>query len=923
MKLNDLTVTLKDVRHILERIPTLCQRRFCMIRDLFHKRSTPPFHYVLEDPSNQRFFAVRNSSDVYTFTADEPFEVSSQAFVIIATPANSRLTSDEPIPIAGEQQLVAYFSSNAKSNIKAKPSSGDEHVSKASIDIKSAFPTTLWEWHVTLAHLNYRDVLYLANRPGSGVKITGDKAQPPCQVCLQANITRRYSRRQASRATRPLMRIHVDIVGGGDVFSDDDDASQAANLQSRHGYKYFLLITDDATRFRWIYSLISRDRREIAARLRYWRQHINNLGFKTPAFLRSDNEFGSGELQSMMTEWGCQWEPSNPYSAWQNGRVVGYNGASIYTVWDPETGRLFNTGDIRPTGAARQTPFQGGEQVTKQTPDSTSSEELTDPITDDNWVRPAKEVKVFAAMTKTSQSAADVPRSFKEAMESVDRVLWDAACRKEVDDLHKRNTWELNRTGDVPIGLRPIPGKWGFAKKQAVDGTTRYKARWVIRGNISNGHQSLWGETAAPFVMASTKLVLFAAAAHYGWHIAQADAITAFLNGKLPNSVYMRQPYGFEQGERGTLVCKLKQALYGLIPAARIWYDTLREKLEAIGFRISPYDAGLFLHKTKPNLYVTAHVDDFGIIGANRTEIQWILSEMGKQFPIKDLGQMEHYLGLRVEQTEAGIKLSQPDFIDKLLDDAGMPDCYPVATPIEPGLVIDDLHDLSIDKRQYQSVTGSLQWLASHTRPEIARVPTLLAHFNTVPTQKTLSTQRRVLRYLKGSKQLGIVFRPGSGMLPPPVLYTDADRGGPLTPGRRSCSGYVMLLAGGPVSWRSHLQASVALSSNKAEYMAVSDAAREVEWLTRLVADMGLYAADAEPITFYMDNKGAHDLVRTSFVSRRSKHVDIRYHYVRDIAARGIINPTPIGTRDMAADGFTKPLAEESFKRFGGQIGVF
>lgn len=592
-------------------------------------------------------------------------------------------------------------------------------------------------------------------------------------------------------------------------------------------------------------------------------------------------------------------------------------------MWDPETGRLFNTGDIRPTGAARQTPFQGGEQVTKQTPDSTSSEELTDPITDDNWVRPAKEVKVFAAMTKTSQSAADVPRSFKEAMESVDRVLWDAACRKEVDDLHKRNTWELNRTGDVPIGLRPIPGKWGFAKKQAVDGTTRYKARWVIRGNISNGHQSLWGETAAPFVMASTKLVLFAAAAHYGWHIAQADAITAFLNGKLPNSVYMRQPYGFEQGERGTLVCKLKQALYGLIPAARIWYDTLREKLEAIGFRISPYDAGLFLHKTKPNLYVTAHVDDFGIIGANRTEIQWILSEMGKQFPIKDLGQMEHYLGLRVEQTEAGIKLSEPDFIDKLLDDAGMPDCYPVATPIEPGLVIDDLHDLSIDKRQYQSVTGSLQWLASHTRPEIARVPTLLAHFNTVPTQKTLSTQRRVLRYLKGSKQLGIVFRPGSGMLPPPVLYTDADWGGPLTPGRRSCSGYVMLLAGGPVSWRSHLQASVALSSNKAEYMAVSDAAREVEWLTRLVADMGLYAADAEPITFYMDNKGAHDLVRTSFVSRRSKHVDIRYHYVRDIAARGIINPTPIGTRDMAADGFTKPLAEESFKRFGGQIGVF
>lgn len=125
------------------------------------------------------------------------------------------------------------------------------------------------------------------------------------------------------------MRIHVDIVGGGDVFSDDDDASQAANLQSRLGYKYFLLITDDATRFRWIYGLKSRDQREIAARLRHWRQHINNLGFKTPAFLRSDNEFGSGELQSMMTEWGCQWEPSNPYSAWQNGTAERANGVVL------------------------------------------------------------------------------------------------------------------------------------------------------------------------------------------------------------------------------------------------------------------------------------------------------------------------------------------------------------------------------------------------------------------------------------------------------------------------------------------------------------------------------------------------------------------------------------------------------------------
>ncbi|KAF7174615.1 hypothetical protein CNMCM6106_009545 [Aspergillus hiratsukae] len=170
-------------------------------------------------------------------------------------------------------------------------------------------------------------------------------------------------------------------------------------------------------------------------------------------------------------------------------------------------------------------------------------------------------------------------------MASDQRDLWLEACRKEYQGLMDRGTWDLVRTEDIPDGLRPIPGKWVFDKKLQTDGSIRYKARWVIRGNISNGHAHLFGDKSAPVVMASTKLILFAAAAHYGWFIAQADAVTAFLNGKLSNPVYMRQPTGFEQGEKGTLVCKLRQALYGLEASARIWYDTLCERLSSIGFR--------------------------------------------------------------------------------------------------------------------------------------------------------------------------------------------------------------------------------------------------------------------------------------------------------------------------------------------------
>jgi hypothetical protein len=114
------------------------------------------------------------------------------------------------------------------------------------------------------------------------------------------------------------MRIHVDIIGGGDALSTDDNRSRAVPLAPNR-YNYFLLITDDATRYQWVYSLTSREATVIADQLRHWRCFFNNLGFSNPAFVRADNERGSGELRLLLADWGSQLEPTNPYSAWQNG----------------------------------------------------------------------------------------------------------------------------------------------------------------------------------------------------------------------------------------------------------------------------------------------------------------------------------------------------------------------------------------------------------------------------------------------------------------------------------------------------------------------------------------------------------------------------------------------------------------------------
>jgi hypothetical protein len=924
---------------------------------------------------------------------------------------------------------------NPKPQLAKKSTVLEDGSFKMISDIKSSRPHSLWEWHVALGHLNYRDVLYMDSKPDSGVAITGNRKQPTCHICLEAKSKRRYSYQAASWMTKPLSRIHVDIVGGGDTLLMNQKSVSSVPSE------YFMLITDDATRFCWCYGLPSREHKIIVAKLREWGAHIKNLGFTYPAFLRSDNEFGSKEIQAVLAKWGTTFEPSNPYSPWQDGvgessnRVVLFKARSLilgsglpnrfwleavltavwlanttptsiplyndpmpaaltdsnteptpletripitaltgkdprhdkilplgawvyyylngphapkhklaaraaigrlihsvsptnHRVWDPQTDAIITTADITPTDII--------ERITHDEADTTSLDEkltafcaierlnlteLDEPFVDNYWIRPLKAFKAFAAMTKTSL-LPDVPRSFKEAMSSPAAPHWRAACNREISEFISRHLYDLIPIDDVPIGLKPIPGKWVFTKKPTPEGSIRYKARWVIRRNIMNGHESLFADSAAPVVMESTKMILFAAAAHHGWYIAQADAVTAFLNGRLTSPVYMRQPHGYEQGEKGTLVCKLRQVLYGLTPSARIWYNTLSEKLTQIGFRVSTYDPALWIHTTKPKLYVTSHVDDFGITGAEPSAIRWVLDEMKKQFKIKDLGQMQHYLGMDLIHTESGIKLTQSSYIDATLIAHGMQDANPISTPIDTGLTIDDPPNPTIDGHKYRTLTGALQWLASHTRPDIARAASVLATFNSNPTRSAFLAAKRVLQYLKGTKDVGINFPRGDGALPQPTAYTDANWGGSLTPGKRSCTGYVFLIGRSPISWKSRLQTSVALSSNEAEYMAASDVARKAKWLHRLLNDMAIYPQEIDPIPFYIDNRGAKDLIQSLLVNQRSKHIDVRYHYVRDIAKRRIIKVLPIGTKDMAADGFTKPLPYANHITFLDQLGL-
>ena len=392
--------------------------------------------------------------------------------------------------------------------------------------------------------------------------------------------------------------------------------------------------------------------------------------------------------------------------------------------------------------------------------------------------------------------------------------------------------------------------------------------------------------TYAPVVSATLTRLLFALAAKYGWTIRQMDAAVAFLNGIMRDTIYMRQPTGFEQGHN--LVCKLKRSLYGLTPAARIWYDTLTTFLRHIGFKVCAYDAGLFIHQERRNLYLTSHVDDFKIVAANPADAQWVMDTMSARFEMKDVSDKRFYLGMEVDYLPNGIRLSQPEYIQQFINSFGMENAHAHRTPLDSGLKIDDEPDSSINTREYQRGTGCLQYLATKTRPDVAHAACLLAQFNSAPTRKCWNALMHVIRYLKGSIDRGLFYRRAetqNGGLP--IGYSDSDWAGPNT-GRKSVGGFIFLFGDSPISWQSKKQTCIATSTNEAEYMAASEAAKEATWIRRVYTDMRVDESILlPPINLNMDNQGAIALTSTEG-TKRSKHIDVRFHHVRDLPGPGV-----------------------------------
>jgi histone deacetylase 1/2 len=510
------------------------------------------------------------------------------------------------------------------------------------------------------------------------------------------------------------------------------------------------------------------------------------------------------------------------------------------------------------------------------------------------------------ANVATVPDPPDVPSSIHAALRDDD---WRLAMQEEHNALLRNRTWRLVPR---PPGVRVLSGKWILKNKLCPDGSLeRRKARWVLRGDVQRPGID-FDQTFSPVVKPATIRTVLTLAASNQWPVHQLDVSNAFLHGTLKETVYCQQPTGFVDADHPDYVCLLDKSLYGLRQAPRAWYQSFAAYLHSIGFVTTGSDASLFiLRRGTDTAWLLLYVDDIVLTASSATLLRRIIHDLCGAFAMKDMGPLHYFLGIQVRRTTEGFFLHQQQYAEDILDRAGMLNCKPASTPVDTKSKVSTKDGVPLhDKTFYRSVAGALQYLTI-TRPKIAyAVQQACLHMHD-PHDVHWNIIKRILRYVRGTTEHGVLLRasPSTAL----TAYTDADWAGcPDT--RRSTSGFCIFLGDALVSWSSKRQAVVSRSSAEAEYRGVANAAAECCWLRNLLQELHIDVNKASII--FCDNVSAVYLSDNPVHHKRTKHVELDIHFVRERTALGQLRVLHVPTRYQYADIMTKGLTTALFEEF-------
>jgi hypothetical protein len=539
----------------------------------------------------------------------------------------------------------------------------------------------------------------------------------------------------------------------------------------------------------------------------------------------------------------------------------------------------------------------------------------------DEWERQHPE----SAEIFLSASLDNDPTSFDEAMHCPAAPLWKEAIGKELESIYKNGTWDI--VDGLPPGRQPIGCKWIFKRKLRPDGSVdKYKARLVAKG-YSQQFGFDYDETFAPVAKFTSIRVILSVAAVLDLEAHQMDVKCAFLNGDLEEEIYMVVPEGVGTSTKGQY-CRLRRALYGLKQSSRCWYAKIDRSLtQEMNFCRLESDHAIYVRKTDTLVIVAIYVDD-SIIAGDPVSVRKVKETLSRTFEMTDGGELSYFLGMQVrrDRRKREITISQSHLIEQILRRFGMNDAKPLATPMDVSVKLQPTPDNTTlaDATIFRQIIGSLMYVMIGTRPDLAASISIISQFSANPSDGHLHAAKRVLRYLRKTTHyklhLGAFADDNSVQTQTQHLqlygYSDASWGDDL-PTRRSTSGYVFYLSKGPVSWSSKKQATVALSSTEAEYMALTHAAKEAIWLRRFLTELR-FEKEVRlqlPTIIHEDNQSAIALAKNPIHHARSKHIDIQFHFIRERIEAGEIELVYTPTEHMTADILTKALAAPKFEK--------
>lgn len=523
------------------------------------------------------------------------------------------------------------------------------------------------------------------------------------------------------------------------------------------------------------------------------------------------------------------------------------------------------------------------------------------------------------------------PKSFTEAMHQPDAAKWKDACQLEYDNLRRMSVFTLVPR---PKHANIVSTKWVFKRKLRADHSVdKYRARWVARG-FSQRPGLDYDDTYAPVASYSSMRLIVGLAARHQWSLEQTDIPVAYLNAGMDKPVHAEQPEGFVDNQHPDFVCLLLRCLYGLKQSAHRWNLHIVTYFQSRGFVALSGDACIFILRRHregdvndsegagvfPACIIVLYVDDITITGANPTVIDEEKKALSDAFPGSTWSKADFFLRNRIlRHVDGSISIDQQHHIESALQRFGLADSNPVRIPMDVNAQLQKRqeNDGVADKALFQEMIGTALYIAGCTRPDISFAVSRLSRYSADPTTIHIACAKRIFRYLKATKELGLVYSSNGECNI--EGYVDSDWASDAED-RRSQTGYLFKIAGGVIHWRSTKQKAVALSSTEAEFIAASECARDAIWLRRMINK--IVNDDTTPIPVHIDNSGAKALADGSMGSGRTKHIDVRCQFTRQAVVDGVITMQRVSTLENTADTLTKALPRLRFEGCREEMGL-